>query len=297
MGNLSPGMAPRRASQALRWCEDVCEGASILTWEPLPLPDGFGWGPCGDAIPDGDAWGRRALEVQPVGVGAVSFSPRASACWSRVVGGWLNPDRCSQPLSPYTGPASGPQSSSQMVGRRGRRAVCSERASHNRTSRQRWAATEALRDLSLRVLVRVKPSSRKKKTLRRRTVDVPTIQDRGSKGQGWLPLKRKIGKAGSAPRPRAATFPDVGDNWKQATGLQSVGATASPVATSLPVAVRPTPCKRVHLQHHPHPRGPGVQPWRWWAARGWAAKTYGRGDSGLPCATPEKMGKGAVRQP
>jgi hypothetical protein len=71
-----------------------------MTWEPLPLPlpDGFGRGRCGDAIPDGDVWGRRALEVQPIGVGAVSFSPRPSTCWSRVVGSWLNPDPSKMPL-------------------------------------------------------------------------------------------------------------------------------------------------------------------------------------------------------
>jgi hypothetical protein len=52
MGNLHPDMAPGRTSQALLWCDYVCEGASIMTWEPLPPPDGLGWGPCGDAIPD-----------------------------------------------------------------------------------------------------------------------------------------------------------------------------------------------------------------------------------------------------
>ena len=34
--------------------------------------------------------------------------------------------------------------------------------------------------------------------------------------------------------------------------------------------------------------------WEWrlrWLARGWAASTYNKGDSGLPCCTPERSGK------
>jgi len=91
-------MAPRRTSQALLRREDVRESASILPREPLPPPDGFGWGPCGKAFPDGDAWGRGALEVQPIGVGALALSPRPSTWWSRVVGGWLTPDHSKMPL-------------------------------------------------------------------------------------------------------------------------------------------------------------------------------------------------------
>jgi len=67
---------------------------------------------------------------------------------------------------------------------------------------------------------------------------VPTIQGRGSKGQGWLPLKRKIDKAGSALRPAqppSQTSAIAGIRLPRRT---SVGATASPVATSLPVATR-----------------------------------------------------------
>ncbi len=64
----------------------------------LPPPDGFWRGPCGKAFPNGDAWGRGALEVQPIGVGAVAFSPSLSTWWSRVVGGWLTPDHSKMPL-------------------------------------------------------------------------------------------------------------------------------------------------------------------------------------------------------
>jgi hypothetical protein len=73
---------------------------------------------------------------------------------------------------------------------------------------------------------------------------VPTIQGRGSKGQGWLPLNREIGKAGSALRPvqpPSQTSAIAGIRLPRRT---SVGATASPVATSMPVVARPTPCKR-----------------------------------------------------
>lgn len=98
MGNPPPDVAPRRTSQALLRREDVREGASILLREPLPPPDGVWWGPCGKAFPDGDAWGRGALEVQPIGVGAVAFSPRPSTWWGKVVGGWLTPDHTKMPL-------------------------------------------------------------------------------------------------------------------------------------------------------------------------------------------------------
>ncbi len=98
MGDPPPDMAPRRTSQALLRREDVREGASILAREPLPAPDGFWWGPRGKAFPDGDAMGRGAVEVQPIGVGAVAFSPRPSTWWSREVCGWLTPDPSKMPL-------------------------------------------------------------------------------------------------------------------------------------------------------------------------------------------------------
>lgn len=99
MGNLTPDMAPRRTSQAPCWREDVRESVSILTRGPLP--DWVGRGPCGNAFPDGDAWGGGALKIQPVRVGAIAFPPRPSARWSRV-GGWLTPDHPKMPL--LTGP-------------------------------------------------------------------------------------------------------------------------------------------------------------------------------------------------
>ncbi len=38
------------------------------------------------------------MEVQPIGVGAVAFSPRPSTWWGRVVGGWMIPEHSKMPL-------------------------------------------------------------------------------------------------------------------------------------------------------------------------------------------------------